>query len=619
VLAYRPGVGWAFGSTEARTVERFGKSALSMSDEELARNRVGETEYSLRALPLGGFVRLLGQEDLGTADAASRPRSYTTIAVWKRMVVISAGVVFNLIGAIALFVVAFMAGVQFEAPIVGTVSSGSPAATAVATNALEAGVGQPGLQPGDTIARIDDSPIWTFGDVQIESAMAKPGTALTLHVKRPGVEPELHFSIEPEYRTSMGMQWMGISPPRTLTLATPRASDADDWRVAFEASGLAAPGVGPGSTLIAVNGESVSSQAALDRACEASDGKPVTLTWRAADGATATSSIQPVAEFQLLFSPASTGQRAAGDERSAHMGLAGLLPLVRVTAVVTRSPNVGVILPGDVLLRVATTAGPSHAKLTELLGQYKGNAVPLEVLRDGERVSLLAQVTSQGTLGVGIEGAWDTPFISGTMKELGPPPGSKEANQPSPAASLDVPPMSRLVAIDGKPAASWRDLRAALVQASTNAIEQAKGTAAVEIAWQPPAADQQPSSGVLQVSHEQAQVIAGLAWRSPVNPAFFDPLMVTLQADGNPWTAVTMGFRQTHKMIVMTYLTIDRIVRGSVGVEQLRGPVGIVHLGTFVADRGAMYLVFFLAVISVNLAVLNFLPLPIVDGGLFLY
>jgi regulator of sigma E protease len=47
--------------------------------------------------------------------------------------------------------------------------------------------------------------------------------------------------------------------------------------------------------------------------------------------------------------------------------------------------------------------------------------------------------------------------------------------------------------------------------------------------------------------------------------------------------------------------------------------VGIVHVGTRVADRGFTYLVFFLAMISVNLAVLNFLPLPIVDGGLFVY
>jgi regulator of sigma E protease len=80
-----------------------------------------------------------------------------------------------------------------------------------------------------------------------------------------------------------------------------------------------------------------------------------------------------------------------------------------------------------------------------------------------------------------------------------------------------------------------------------------------------------------------------------------------------------MGFEETWKFILNTYLTIDRLIRGSVGVEQLRGPVGIVHLGVTVADRGLLYLLFLLAMISVNLAVINFLPLPIVDGGLFLF
>jgi regulator of sigma E protease len=52
-------------------------------------------------------------------------------------------------------------------------------------------------------------------------------------------------------------------------------------------------------------------------------------------------------------------------------------------------------------------------------------------------------------------------------------------------------------------------------------------------------------------------------------------------------------------------------------VKRIRGPVGIVDIGTQVADRGVTYLVFFLGIISVNLAVINFLPIPIVDGGLF--
>jgi len=68
-------------------------------------------------------------------------------------------------------------------------------------------------------------------------------------------------------------------------------------------------------------------------------------------------------------------------------------------------------------------------------------------------------------------------------------------------------------------------------------------------------------------------------------------------------------------VIVMTYVTLLRLFEGSVQVEHLRGPVGIAHLGTQVVDQGLIQLLFFLAVISANLAVINFLPLPIVDGG----
>ena len=96
-------------------------------------------------------------------------------------------------------------------------------------------------------------------------------------------------------------------------------------------------------------------------------------------------------------------------------------------------------------------------------------------------------------------------------------------------------------------------------------------------------------------------------------------MWTNLTANGNPITAIEMGYNETRKMIILTYFTMYRLTQGTVGVEQLRGPVGIVHLGSRVADRGMMYLLFFLAMISVNLAVLNFLPLPILDGGHFVY
>ncbi|MBY0313687.1 MAG: site-2 protease family protein [Phycisphaerales bacterium] len=79
--------------------------------------------------------------------------------------------------------------------------------------------------------------------------------------------------------------------------------------------------------------------------------------------------------------------------------------------------------------------------------------------------------------------------------------------------------------------------------------------------------------------------------------------------------AVSMGLHETHRVMMMTYLTFARLVQGTVKIEHLKGPVGIAHVGVKIADRGLVWLLFFLALISVNLAVINFLPIPIADGG----
>ena len=121
-----------------------------------------------------------------------------------------------------------------------------------------------------------------------------------------------------------------------------------------------------------------------------------------------------------------------------------------------------------------------------------------------------------------------------------------------------------------------------------------------------------------QVAH--LDVPAGsLGHAFPLPMEIFDPKFTVLSADGDPLRAIAMGFRQTVRMIEQVFLTLDRVGRGSVGVEQLQGPVGILHTGTQVADEGFMYVLFFLALISVNLAVVNALPIPIADGGLFVF
>ena len=80
------------------------------------------------------------------------------------------------------------------------------------------------------------------------------------------------------------------------------------------------------------------------------------------------------------------------------------------------------------------------------------------------------------------------------------------------------------------------------------------------------------------------------------------------------------GATITRDLIVQFYVTLQRmIVNRSVSYKQAMGPVGIFRAGTTFADRGADWLIWFLCMISANLAVVNFLPIPIVDGGLFTF
>jgi len=54
-------------------------------------------------------------------------------------------------------------------------------------------------------------------------------------------------------------------------------------------------------------------------------------------------------------------------------------------------------------------------------------------------------------------------------------------------------------------------------------------------------------------------------------------------------------------------------------MDQVSGPVGILQMGSHFAAAGMPQLLYFLALISANLAVINFLPLPIMDGGIFVF
>ena len=617
VLAWRRGIGVRFGSTAPAVRSRIGKAPWDATEAELRNAGIGETEYALRALPLGGFVRMLGQDDLDPNATSADPRAYNRCPIGKRMVVVSGGVAANIAVAIVFFIVAFMAGVFFEAPIVGAVAPGSPAAEA-------------GLQPGDRIVSIDGGNVSTFADIQIAGAMSRPGHPLTVVAERQveGSPRQVTVTVEPRADPQMGMRMMGIAPAASATLlnepdALPFVISA--MRRAGFWAGAAAPTPEQFASdvlavrLVDVAGRPARTQDDLQAAMAASGGSPVASTWEFLERSgprNVNVMLRPLPMWPILIYADAPPDAPADYE----IGFAGLTPLTRVEGVPAGAPAEGVLRRGDVILRVGDLIGPRQMELRLALQRAAGSIVPLRVLREGREESLSAPVGRDGRFGVEIGYAFDVPMIARPFDRVRLPsqdparPDGAPRIEDTAVAPLDLLPLTRIDSIGGRAVTDWDSMFAAFRDA-------ARGSGAVEVplTWTLPTAGAQPSSGTLDLSASDAREISSAAWTCAIPPSLFAPLETVLSAGGDPLRAVAMGFRETHKLVMLTYLTIDRLFRGTVGVEQLRGPVGIVHIGTRVADRGITYMIFFLAMISVNLAVLNFLPLPIADGGLMVF
>ena len=529
--------------------------------------------------------------------------SYGQTAIGKRMVVVSAGVFMNLLIAIVFFLFAFLAGVQFNAPIVGEVFPGEPAAEA-------------GMRSGETILAINGDAVRTFADVQIDVAMADPGQTLTVEVGTPGDEgANRSLSITPHMSPVTGLQGIGISPASSTQLGNdPRIAAA--MSTALHAAGLGDTAVGMGWTLQSVNGQPISTWNDWARTIDHSNGVAIETKWaKPGDASTESITVEmtPRPNLEILRYPEAMPITVPNYEE----GLIGLAPLAMVESIDPSSGNLDRLQPGDVIVRAAGVDGPRSAVFRTLLHDHAGRTIALEVLRDGKRTSVDAALDRDGKLGVYLAPALETPLIATPFLQL----GSVEVDaspHPSPVAKLQLLALTRFTAVGDTPVNNWTALRGALQAQTHEQLEQNK-PATLTLAIENPTPGHEAQNVQFTLSADEIQGLHKLGWSPPISSAFFDPLWTTLSADGNPMTAISMGFTETKKMVVLTYLTIYRLAQGSVGVEQLRGPVGIVHLGSRIADRGVWYLIFFLAMISVNLAVLNFLPLPIVDGGLFLY
>lgn len=651
-FSWRKGLGFRRGSSEREYHNRVDALAAGATTTEGARSTyhtLSPTEYRLNVLPFGGYVKMLGQDDMDPTKVSSARDSYQSCKPWKRMIVISAGVIANLIIAALLFVIVFSVGLPSEPAKVGSIEPGSAASRAIATNAQALGISDRGLLPGDTVLTIGAKRAVSFQDLVLASAMARPGKPINLTVERAGVAQPLEFAILPETSPYSGMLEIGIGPlPSTRIIDIPRTPETlERWREATASVGL--EGVMPGMRLASTSGaDAHPNSQSTGRLTPASTANDIVNAIRAADGAPITLAFADADDPRLHFTTAHPrGQLEEADldpdpkVLALYQHIAGLSPVMKVGAIPAGAPDHG-LLPGDTFVRLGAVEYPSTAGGIIEIRAHKGREIPIIVERrdasgSTSRVSLTPRVDRDGRIGFNVaDTADESALVALPPDRIRPLAGDGLEIVPPPAASAIIRPGTRVTTVNGEPVATFEDMRWAIVRACRDAVARSappntpapaatRGSspnASIEILLTtipPIGGGSIQETTPLRLTHAEAARIAALSWEPPFAiGAFFEMEQTTLKADG-PLDAVRMGVSETHRWMMMTYATFARLFQGTVKVEHLKGPVGIAHLGTLVASQGTLKLLFFLGLVSVNLAVVNFLPLPIVDGGQFLF
>jgi len=171
----------------------------------VAARRVGRdgTEWALSAIPLGGYVKMADERE-GEVAPADVSRAFNRQNVWKRIAIVAAGPIANLLLAVVLFAATYMAGIPGQRALLADPPAGTPAAAA-------------GIRAGDLVVAIDGEPVKSWQDLRWRLTKAQGHESAAIEV-------------EPAGRAG--------DPPATRTIAIAQMTSAD-----WEGNALAALGL----------------------------------------------------------------------------------------------------------------------------------------------------------------------------------------------------------------------------------------------------------------------------------------------------------------------------------------------------------------------------------------
>ena len=155
----------------------------------LWQKKKGETTYSLRAIPIGGFCAMEGED-----EESDNPRAFPQKSWWRRLIILAAGSFMNFVAGFLVIVLLYTGASAYSAPIVTDFFEGCPLESA------------DGLQAGDELYKIDGRRVYLYSDVGMLLSRNKTGV-YDVVVKRNGELVELHeFEMKPQLYMVDGQQ-----------------------------------------------------------------------------------------------------------------------------------------------------------------------------------------------------------------------------------------------------------------------------------------------------------------------------------------------------------------------------------------------------------------------------
>ena len=563
--------------------------------------RRGETEYGIGILPLGGYVKMLGQDDNPAAAAAEAqraraamasgdlppepvagphpawdPRSYPAQSVPKRMAIISAGVIMNVIFAMLMASLAFWLGVREMTCEISSVRPGGAAWRA-------------GLRTGDQILAVGSNRDPVFNDLRYGVTVASVERGLAFTVRRPADGSTREVTLFPDI--DLGAPTIGVTNPLSLTVP------ADIGKGLSGAAALAEPPLAGGDTIRTIDGQPVGSYAELIAALAAARDRPVTLTVeRRPNDQAAPQSIevvlpaQPIRATGIALTPAAV-TAVQEDSPAAAAGIAAGERLVSIAGAE----------PGDPLTLAQRLLARAGAETMLTVSGTDGSTrevalVPRPVTWIDNQANWPASPVSLPAIGVALA---IEPLVADVVAE-------------SPAARAGIVAGDRLVrarfhapdeqeADDewvplDEPPSNWPAVVAILqrLPAGTTLEVEVRGAAGerrVTLAPEP--------------SPDGHVVDRGLV---------FEPIYTLVRA-GSFLGAIRKGIRQAGQDLSLVSGFLRKLTSNQISPRLLGGPIEIAKQAGRSAEEGFSRLLLFLTTLSANLAVVNFLPIPVLDGG----